>query len=149
MNRLYRQGTCSTNWPVLLNIFLGLFFLSPSQLDEPLQFSIRNFSPTWSLAQTHSPSSCSVNTYSLADHLKGSVYEDCLSSLFYFSTFANLVFLPVFWHVIIHFVHCSYIWEGEIIQKHLYLQSQINMVDSGLIIYYSYQDNKDQPVRMF
>lgn len=96
MNCLYHQRTCSTNWPVFLDIFLGLFFLSPSQLYEPLQFSIRNFCLKWSPAQTCSPSSCSVNTYSLVDNLKGSVYEDCPSSLLYFTTFSNLVFLPVF-----------------------------------------------------
>lgn len=113
--------------PWILDIFLCLAFLSASQFYEPLQFPMRNICfPERNTAQTHSQSSCSVNTYSLIDRLKGSPYEDC-PSLVCFTTFSNLlVFLPVF--LTCHhtfFCHCRYLWEGEIIQKQLYFQSRM------------------------
>lgn len=96
MNCLYHQRICFTNWLVFVNIFLGLS-LSPCQLHEPLPSSIRNCDcPKWIPAQIHWKSSCSVNTYSAANCLKGSVYEDCPSFLLRFTPFSNLVFFPVF-----------------------------------------------------
>lgn len=138
----YHHKACFTNRLVFLDTFLGLSFLPPSPSYEPLQDRdpIRNFCcPQWRPGQNHWQSSCSVNSYSSIGCLKGPAYKDCPSSLLCFTTFSNLlVFLPVFLRCHHTFFHCSYLWEREIIQKHLYLCSQINVVDSGFILYYSY-----------